>query len=74
MAVGDVPVKHVGEHLAGDIMVEFLDLLPNVVKECVAGPAIAHHDEEDWATPEEHCRCCSQMSRVWANLSCCNVE
>jgi hypothetical protein len=38
--VGDVPVEHVGEHLAGDIVVEFLDLLPNVAKESIARPAI----------------------------------
>ncbi len=28
--VRDVPVKHVGEHFTGDIVVEFLDLLLDV--------------------------------------------
>ncbi len=52
--VGDVPVKHVSEHLQGDIVVEFFDLFPNVAKESIAGPSADHHDEEDWATPKEH--------------------
>jgi hypothetical protein len=52
-------VKHVSEHLSGDIVVEFFDLFPNVAKEGIAGPSANHHDEEDWATPKEHCHCCS---------------
>ncbi len=53
--VGDVPVKHVSEHLPGDIVVEFFDLLMTVVKEGITGPSADHHDEEDWASPKEHC-------------------
>ncbi len=34
--VGDVPVKHVSEHLSGNIVVEFFDLLLNVAKEGIA--------------------------------------
>jgi hypothetical protein len=30
--VGDVPAKHVSEHLLGDVVVEFFDLLPNVAR------------------------------------------
>jgi hypothetical protein len=41
--VGDEPVKHVGENFLGDIVVEFLDLFPNVAQECVAGPATDNH-------------------------------
>jgi hypothetical protein len=37
--VGDVPVKHVSEHLPGVIVVEFFDLFPNVAKESIAGPS-----------------------------------
>ncbi len=74
IVVGDVPVKHVGEHFLGDIVIEFLDLLLNVAKESIARPATNHHDEEDWATPEEHCHCCSQTDGVCTNLVCCNVE
>ncbi len=72
--VGDVPVKHVSEHLPGDIVVEFLDLLPNVAKESIARPSTDHHDEEDWATPEEHRHCCSRMDGVSTDLVYCNVE
>ncbi len=72
--VGDVHVKHVGEHFLGDIVVEFLDLLSNVAKERIARPATDHHYEEDWATPKEHHHCCSQMDGVCTNLMCCNVE
>jgi hypothetical protein len=72
--VGDVPVKHVGEHFMGDIVVEFLDLLLNVAKESIARPATDHHDEEDWAIPKEHRHCCSQTDGVCTNLVCCNVE
>ncbi len=46
--VWDVPMKHVREHLPGDIVVEFFDLLPNVAKEGIAEPSTNHHDEEDW--------------------------
>jgi hypothetical protein len=49
--VWDVSVKHVGEHFLGEVMVEFLDLFPNVMQEGVAGPATTHHDEENLATP-----------------------
>ena len=72
--VGDVPVKHVGEHFLGDIVVEFLNLLLNVAKESIARSATYHHDEEDWATPKEHRHCCSQTNGVGADLICCNVE
>ncbi len=72
--VGDVPVKHVSEHLPGDIVVEFLDLLPKVAKKSITRPSTNHHDEEDWATHEEHCHCCSQTDGVSTNIVCCNVE
>jgi hypothetical protein len=72
--VGDVPVKHVGEHFLGDIVVEFLDLFLNVAQECIAGPATDHHDKKNWATPEEHCHSCAQIDGVCANLVCCNVD
>ncbi len=72
--VGDVPVKHVGEHFLGDIVVEFLDLLLNAAKESIARPATNHHDEEDWATPKEHRHCYSRTDGVCTNLMCCNVE
>jgi hypothetical protein len=76
--VGDVPVKHVGvgEHFLGDIVVEFLNLFPNVAQECVTGPATNHHDKTNWATPEEHCHSCAQTNAngVCANPVCCNVE
>ncbi len=72
--VGDLSVKHVGEHFLGDIVVEFLDLFPNVAQECIAGPAIDHHDKKNWATPEEHCHSCSRTDGVCADLVCCNVE
>ena len=58
----------------GDIMVEFLDLLLNVAQERIAGPATNHHDEKNWATPEENCDSCSEMDGVCANLVNCNVE
>ncbi len=70
----DVPVKHVGEHFLGDIVVEFLDLFPNVAQECIAGPETNHHDKKNWATPKEHCHSCTQMDGVCANLVCCNVK
>jgi hypothetical protein len=54
-----MPVKHVGEHFLGDVVVEFLDLFPNVTQEGVAGPATNHHDEETQATSEEPCHSCS---------------
>jgi hypothetical protein len=47
VVVGDVPVKHMGEHFLGDIVVEFLNLFPNVAQECVAGPATDHHDKKN---------------------------
>ncbi len=72
--VGDVPLKHVSEHLPGDIVVEFFDLLPNVAKEGIAGPSANHHDEEDWTFSEEHRHCCARTDGVSANLVCCNVE
>ena len=72
--VGDMPVKHVGEHFWGDIMVEFLNLFPNVAQECVAGPATNHHDKKNWATPKEHCHSCTRTDGVCANFVCCNVE
>ncbi len=72
--VGDVPVKHVSEHLPGDLVVEFFDLPPNVAKEGIAGPSANHHDEEDWTTPKEHRHCCSRTNGVSADLICCNVE
>jgi len=28
-------MEHVGEHFPRDVVVEFLDLLPNVAEECV---------------------------------------
>ena len=71
---GDVPVEHVGEHFLGNIVVEFFNLLPNVMQEGIAGPAANHHDEENWATPEEHRHSCSQTDGVGANLVSCNVE
>ncbi len=46
--VGDVPMKHVSEHIPGDIVVKFFNLLPNVAKEGIAGPSADHLDEEDW--------------------------
>jgi hypothetical protein len=72
--VGDVPVKPVGEHFSGDVVVEFLDLLPNVMQEGVAGPAANHHDKENWKTPKEHHHSCSRTNGVHANLIGCNVE
>ena len=60
---GDVPVEHVGEHFLGNIVVEFFNLLPNVMQEGIAGPAANHHDEENWATPKEHRHSCSQNGR-----------
>ncbi len=72
--VGDVPVKHVGEHFLGDIVVEFLNLLLNVAKESIARSATYHHDEEDWATPKEHRHCCSRTDGVCTNLVYCNVK
>ncbi len=71
---GNVPVKHVGEHYPRDVVVEFLDLFPNAVQEGVAGPATNRHDEENWATPKEHCHSCSGTDGVCANLVGCNVE
>ena len=72
--VGDVPVEYVGEHFLGNLVVEFFDLLPNVMQVGVAGPATNHHDEENWATPTEHRHGCSQTDGVGANLVICNVE
>ncbi len=62
--VGDVPVKHVGGHFLGDIVVELLDLFPNVAQQCVARPATNHYDKKNWATPKEHCHTCAQMDGV----------
>ncbi len=69
-----MPVKHVSEHLPGDIVVEFFDLLLNVAKEGITGPSADHHDEEDWIFSEEHRHCCARTDGVNADLVCCNVE
>ena len=59
------PVKHVGEHLLGNVVVEFFNLLLNVMQEGIAGPATNHHDEENWATPKEHwCQSCELQCGV----------
>jgi hypothetical protein len=58
----------------GNIVVEFFNLLLNVMQKGVTGPATDHHDEENWATPEEHRHGCSRTSGVGANLVNCNVE
>jgi hypothetical protein len=72
--VGDVPLKHVSEHLPGDIVVELFNLLLNVAKEGIAGPLADHHDEEDGTFSEEHRHCCARADGVSADLVCCNVE
>ena len=55
-------------------MIELLDLLADVSKECIAGPASNHHDEEDGATSEEHGHGCTRADGVCADLVRCNVE
>ena len=40
--VGDMPVEHVGERFSGNVVVEFFNLLPDVMQEGVAGPATNH--------------------------------
>ncbi len=69
-----MPVEHVGEHVGGNVMVEFFNLLPDVTQQDIAGPATNHHDEENWATPKEHHHGCSRMDGEGANLVSCNVE
>jgi hypothetical protein len=66
--VGDVPVEHVDEHFLGNVVAEFFNLLLDVMQEGAAGTATNHHDEENWATPKEHCHGCSQMDGVDAYL------
>ncbi len=62
------------KHFLGNAVVEFFNLLPNVMQEGIAGPVTNHHDEENWATPKEHRHGCSQTDGVGANLVSCNVE
>ncbi len=49
--VGDVPVKHVGEHFLGEDVVEFLNLFLKITQEGVPEPVTNHHDEENRTTP-----------------------
>ncbi len=44
--VGYVPLEHVGDHIAGDVMIELTDLFSNVAQKGVAGQATKHHDEK----------------------------
>ena len=67
-------MEHMGEHFPRDVMVELLDLLPNVAEECVAGPAADHHDEENGTTPEEHGHGCTRADGVCSDLVRRNVE
>jgi hypothetical protein len=57
--VGYVPVEHVGDHFARDVMVEFFDLFSYVAQKGIAGPATDHHDEKHRTSTKEHCHCCT---------------
>ena len=72
--VGYVPVEHVGDHFAGDIVVEFFDLFSNVAQKGIAGLATNHHDEKQGTSTKEHCHCCAQADGVCADLVGSNVE
>jgi hypothetical protein len=67
-------VEHVGDHFAGDIMLESFDLFLNVAQKGVAGPATNHHDEKHGKSTKEHCHRSTQADRVHANLVDGNVE
>jgi hypothetical protein len=72
--VGYVPVEHVGDCFAGDIVVEFFDLFPNVAQKGIAGLATNHHDEKHGTSKKEHHLCRAQADGVCANLVGSNVE
>ncbi len=52
-----VTVEHVISHFAGDVVVEFFDLFPNVAQKGVTGPAANHNDEKHGTSTKEHCHC-----------------
>ncbi len=72
--VGYVPVEHAGDHFAGDVMVEFIDLFSNVAQKGVAGPATDHHDEKHGTSTKEHRHCHARVDGVCAGLVSGNVE
>ncbi len=71
---GYVPVEHLGDHFAGDVVVEFFNLFSNVVQKDVAGPATNHHYEKHGTSTKEHGHCHAQADGVCANLAGGNVE
>ncbi len=72
--VGYVPLEHLGDHFAGDVVVEFFVLFSNVAQKCVTEPATNHHDEKHGTSTKEHCHCRAQANGVCADLVGGNVE
>ncbi len=72
--VGYVSVEHVGDHFAGDVLVEFVDLFLNVAQKGIAGPAADDHDEKHGTSTKEHCHCSAQADELCANLVGSNVK
>jgi hypothetical protein len=66
--VGCVPVEYVGDHFAGDAVVEFFDSFLNVAQKGFTGPATNHHDEKHRTSTKEHHHCHARADGVCANL------
>jgi hypothetical protein len=57
------------EHLARNVVVEFLKFFVDVEQEGIAGPATNRHDEQDGTSSEKHCHSCFQCVAMWRTSS-----